>query len=319
MKLHSISGAILAFVFTVGLFASCDSSSSTSSDPKTPADTLPATSAGMVSPSTFSPVAGAYATAQTVSIATATSGADIYYTTDGSTPTTSSTKYSVPVAVNSSLTLKAIAVKAGLTTSSVNAAAYTIQAGGNTTGTVVWNGQTYKTVKIGNQTWMAENLNYAGAAGTTGVCYNNSTDSCKKYGRLYTWSEAMAGGVASSAKPSGVQGICPTGWHVPSDTEWTILQNAAGADSIAGTKLKAKSGWIALNGTDVYGFAVLAAGSHYAIGGAFYDAGGQGYFWTTTQLNDTKAYYRGFTYTYEHVYQGSYDKANGFSLRCTQN
>ncbi|MDR2728373.1 MAG: hypothetical protein LBB56_04515, partial [Chitinispirillales bacterium] len=115
--------------------------------------------------------------------------------------------------------------------------------GGDDSFTDTRNSQTYKTVKIGNQTWMAENLNYAGSGGNTGVCYNSSSDNCSKYGRLYTWAEVMNGASSSLLNPSGVQGVCPVGWHVPSDAEWTILTDFVGGDLTAGTKLKSKTGW----------------------------------------------------------------------------
>ena len=118
-------------------------------------------------------------------------------------------------------------------------------------------GQTYKTVKIGNQVWMAENLNYA----YTGVLYNNSgytSDStswcfsndpanCIKYGRLYTWAAAMdsVGTWSTNGKDCGygvqctpiypVRGICPEGWHLPDKAEWNTLFTAVGGASTAGS------------------------------------------------------------------------------------
>jgi PKD repeat protein len=87
-------------------------------------------------------------------------------------------------------------------------------------------GQTYKWVKIGNQVWMAENLNWVPSndyGGWSG-CYNNSASNCESYGRLYTWPSAMQGAGSSSSTPSGIQGVCPPGWHVPSHDEWTQLE-----------------------------------------------------------------------------------------------
>ncbi|MFI4955126.1 MAG: FISUMP domain-containing protein, partial [Gammaproteobacteria bacterium] len=81
-------------------------------------------------------------------------------------------------------------------------------------------GKQYKTVCIGNQTWMAENLNYD-ASGS--VCYNNDPANCAIYGRLYDWNTIMQGALSSTSVPSGVQGVCPKGWHVPSKAEFDTL------------------------------------------------------------------------------------------------
>jgi len=96
--------------------------------------------------------------------------------------------------------------------------------------------KTYKTVKIGEQVWMAQNLNYHGADGFLGLCYGDEpakkikkTDNCNKYGRLYDWNEAMK--------------ACPNGWNLPSDEEWQTLVDFVGGYEVAGKKLKSKSGW----------------------------------------------------------------------------
>jgi len=90
-------------------------------------------------------------------------------------------------------------------------------------------GKKYKIVKIGTQTWMAENLNYAGQNDDIGYCLGKDPKNCKKYGALYTWDEAMK--------------ICPSGWHLPSKDEWETLVDFAGGEIIAGKKLKAKGAW----------------------------------------------------------------------------
>ena len=116
-------------------------------------------------------------------------------------------------------------------------------------------GKKYPTVCIGDQVWMAKNLDYAGA----GVCYDGNIYSCDTYGRLYTWNEVTAG-VSSNASPSGIKGICPNGWHVPSLSEWQKLINYVGGDVAARDKLRANSPLWEEEGTDDYGFALLPAG-----------------------------------------------------------
>jgi len=122
------------------------------------------------------------------------------------------------------------------------------------------------TVKIGNQTWMARNLD---RATTNSVCYNNSADSCAKYGRLYNWNDAKT--------------ACPSGWHLPTNAEWDALMTAVGGSSTAGRKLKSTSGWYNNgNGTDDYGFSALPGG-HGNSDGNFDYAGYYGYWWSATE------------------------------------
>jgi uncharacterized protein (TIGR02145 family) len=130
-------------------------------------------------------------------------------------------------------------------------------------GSVTYEGQTYKTVEIGSQIWMAENLNY-NASGST--CYNNDPANCVTYGRLYT--ETMA------------RTVCPIGWHLPSKAEWDILIAFVGGET-AGKYLKATSGWnnynsVSGNGTDAYGFAALPGGSCQQGCGEVFN---RGYWW----------------------------------------
>ena len=199
--------------------------------------------------------------------------------------------------------------------------------GGNTSGssasgtfTDSRDGQSYKYVKIGSQTWMAQNLNYRNTTGksdTVGVCYNGLSSNCTTYGRLYTWSEVMAGSSSSTSIPSGVQGICPSGWHVPSDAEWSTLVQYV--DSASGTKLKANSAlWSTNTGTDVYGFSVLPAG-YRNYDGTFRDLGGYADFWSSSESDASSAWYRDFHYNGAHVTRSYSSKAYGFSLRCAEN
>jgi len=163
-------------------------------------------------------------------------------------------------------------------------------------------GKTYKTVKISNQTWMAQNLDYETTTGSW--CYGNSPDSCKKYGRLYDW---------NTAKTS----TCPTGWHLPSITEWENLINYVGSSG-AGTRLKAKSpSW---NGTDDYGFSALPGGRRYTDGSVA-GAGTESHWWTNTEStvgSGANADTRYITSSGSAISYSNYGKNGGHSVRCLQ-
>jgi len=111
----------------------------------------------------------------------------------------------------------------------------------------------YKWVEIGGKTWMAQNLNYDDPSSTTDVCYENDTENCDTYGRLYDW---------ETAKTS-----CPAGWHFPSYAEWATLIDFAGGADYAGAKLMSKTGWATNVGTDDFGFSALPSGMY--SGGKF--------------------------------------------------
>jgi len=191
-------------------------------------------------------------------------------------------------------------------------------------------GQMYRYVKIGNQYWMAQNLNYRNTFGekdTIGLCYEHLASNCAAYGRIYHWDDAMAGASSSNAIPSGVQGICPSGWHVPSDTEWGTLVAYVGSDS-ARIKLSSASGgsncdgcsWAKGHGTDKYGFAVLPAGAYYDDA-EFHGLGGDTFFWTSFENCPVCAWYRYFGSGAATVSGGNskYYRSNSFSLRCLHN
>jgi uncharacterized protein (TIGR02145 family) len=178
--------------------------------------------------------------------------------------------------------------------------------------------QIYKFVKIGTQAWMAQNLNYAGITEGVGVCYGNLSSNCMKYGRLYTWSEVMAGAASSTSVPSGVQGICPSGWHVPSDAEWNILVRYVDS-ATSGTKLKSTSGWTnSGNGTDTYSFTVLPAGDRYRDG-TFGSLDYYTYFWSSSEDDAAHAWARYFLFNLVNTYRLNRNESNSFSLRCLQN
>ena len=180
-------------------------------------------------------------------------------------------------------------------------------------------GKNYKKVTIGTQTWMAENLNFDVLNTTSDVCYDNSDANCEKYGRLYNWSTAMGGKSSSSISPSGVQGVCPAGWHLPSDAEWTTLTDFVGSN--AGTKLKSSQYWEyygpSYTGTDDYGFGALPGGRRNS-GGYFDGAGYYGIWWSATEGDADYAWSRYMYYDYEYVYWDYGIKTSLFSVRCVK-
>lgn len=164
-------------------------------------------------------------------------------------------------------------------------------------------GQTYRTVKIGTQTWMAENLNYETG---NSYCYNDADSNCTKYGRLYTW---------ASAKKA-----CPEGWHLPSDTEIETLFTAVGGRSRAGAKLKAQTGWTAYDGItneDAFGFSALPAGDRDDNGGYDYEGSYAG-FWSSTDYDSHNAYSMYLDYGYDYASLSYSNKYYGFSVRCVK-
>ena len=168
-------------------------------------------------------------------------------------------------------------------------------------GSLPYKGQIYKTIAIGNQTWMAENLNYNS---TNSRCYGDNPNNCKKYGRLYNW---------ATAKTS-----CPTGWHLPSQIEWNIITAYIGGASSEGKKLKATSGWnINGNGTDEIGFSALPGG-YGSSGGNFNYVGNSGCWWSSGEYNSSHAYYCSIDYDSDSANCDEYDKSDLFSVRCLQ-
>jgi len=178
-------------------------------------------------------------------------------------------------------------------------------------------GQTYKTVKIGTQTWMAQNLNYKT---DSSWCYDNDTFYCNKYGRLYKWNVAMT--------------ACPAGYHLPSREEWNGLGQIVGGERMlfvntediywyrgAGNFLKTKSGWSEYrgkngNGTDNYGFSALPGGRRYSDG-ICGGANNYGFWWTATEINDCSAYGRRIDNNNDVMSENDYGKDyTGISVRC---
>jgi uncharacterized protein (TIGR02145 family) len=183
------------------------------------------------------------------------------------------------------------------------------------------NNKIYKWVKIGTQTWMAENLAYAT---TDDVVCNADQSKCNIYGYLYNWAAAMA--IASTYNSSSYsasakhRGACPTGWHIPSSLEWYTLVSYAGGESLAGFKLKAESYWNGEGiGTDDYGFAALPGGYGYFDGkvATLHNVGLYGRWWTT-QNDVTNAYSWSMYYDYPGVAEDYFAKTLLYSVRCVQ-
>ncbi len=186
-------------------------------------------------------------------------------------------------------------------------------------------GQTYKTVVIGTQTWMAENLNLETA---NSYCFKDVDSNCTKFGRLYTWASAMdsAGTWSTNSKNCGyrktcsqtypVQGVCPTGWHIPTFFEWRILFTAIGSASTASKKLKSTSGWLDNNnGTDDYAFSALTTG--YKTNNGYYQfIDSDASFWSSTEDNRNDAYYMYLGFKSEAAYLPSISKETSYTVRC---
>ena len=165
-------------------------------------------------------------------------------------------------------------------------------------------GKTYKTVTIGTQTWMAENLNYDTDATN---CYDGREDLCTIYGGLYKWGAAMV--------------VCPSGWHLPDTTEWKMLITAVGGESTAGRMLKSTSGWDDYkgengNGTDAYSFAVLPAGYYWGNVMDYRYEGSYTCFWSSTGINTGDAYFMYLLFDNERAFLSNNNKDNAFSVRC---
>jgi uncharacterized protein (TIGR02145 family) len=198
--------------------------------------------------------------------------------------------------------------------------------------------QIYNTVLIGTKCWMAENLNIGEMINgsqnmsNNGViekyCYSNNTANCGPYGGLYQWNEIM-----EYTTIPGVQGICPSGWHLPTDDEWKILEGTVDSqypigDPVwnnsgyrgydAGLNLKSIGGWLfGGNGSDLYGFCALPCGCRYTNGN-FYDLGYCTTFWSSSEEGTYYAWHRSLTYNHADINRFDNDKNIGICVRCLQ-
>jgi len=160
-----------------------------------------------------------------------------------------------------------------------------------------------KTVTVGGLTWMAENLN---CDASNSWCYGDDNSNCTKYGRLYTWEAAKT--------------ACPSDWRLPDTADWRRLVEVAGGSSIAGRKLKSKTGWQAIRGissTDEFGFSALPGGYRNADGS--FDFGGNfGLWWSATESGSGNAWNRYMSYGHNDVYENYDNEGYGFSVRCVR-
>ncbi len=204
---------------------------------------------------------------------------------------------------------------------------------------VEYEGQIYNTIQIFSQCWLKENLNVGERIDGTmeqsnngaieKYCYKNEPDSCAKYGGLYQWNEMM-----QYTTQQGTQGICPPGWHLPTDEEWKVLEGVVdsqygigdpewdrysdcrGFD--AGTNMKKTSGWFGNgNGTDLLGFAGLPGGLIDADND-FQGVGTDGTWWVSSVLANFDAWTHAIDYQYPGAYRTYYIMEFGFSVRCVR-
>ena len=205
------------------------------------------------------------------------------------------------------------------------------------------NAADYGSVNINGQIWMAKNW---GCYVSGSKCYNNDPTNCDKYGRLYDWATAMAlpskcnSTLSTSDAECAIttpyhKGICPTGWHIPSNADWDKLYRFADGTSgtsspyispTAGKHLKAKEGWNSCGPSDsgksyscedTYGFSALPGGYGYS-GSGFDYVGDRGLWWSSSENGSDSAYSRGMYYNAEGVYYDYYSKDYLRSVRCLQ-
>jgi len=194
---------------------------------------------------------------------------------------------------------------------------------------VTYEGEVYETVVIGKQVWLKRNLNYAPIDSGAAIyfrCYEDNYANCKKYGRLYSWATAMALSddcnklSCANLMKTPHKGICPIGWHIPSNDDWNKLARYVDSAGAVGKHLKAKEGWndyenASGNGEDTYGFSALPGGVGYTEEG-FYNMGNSGYWWSSNEINNANASRRGMYNNNDSISYYSYGKTLLLSVRC---
>jgi uncharacterized protein (TIGR02145 family) len=187
--------------------------------------------------------------------------------------------------------------------------------------TVDYSGKTYHTVQIGHQCWLRENLDVgtmikgSNEQRDNGIiekyCYNDSIENCNIYGGLYQWNELM-----QYTTIEGTQGICPTGWHIPTFTEFETLSTIVGGD---GNALKAiGQGLYDGTGTNSSGFSALLVGFR-GSNGSSYGLGLYAVFWSSSMSSSISEGFLGLYYSKSNIYVLYREKYFGYSIRCIKN
>ncbi len=202
--------------------------------------------------------------------------------------------------------------------------------------TITYEGQTYEIIIIGDQCWMAENINVGqridgnqemqNNSTIEKYCYDDNESNCNEYGGLYQWDEMM-----QYITQEGTQGICPDGWHIPTDEEWKILEGNVDSQygvgssewdkegwrgDDAGYKLKSETGWNSGgNGSDEFDFTALPGG-YRSDDGYFGNMDGYATFWSTSECSASSAWRRALHYNTDEISRYDSSKDHGRSVRC---
>ena len=311
------------FSVLVAFLAACDDSSSASAENNEPTTLSSAEEQGSSSSSSFTSAGSV--TLSSSRCTGASEECDEAISSDSNAESNGSSSSEQNVASSSSEKLSDIS------SSSADKIAYGSMTDGR-------DGHVYKTVQIGEQIWMAENLNFdpdqdgsGGRIYSWSWCYNKDLDSCSKYGRFYTWAAAMdsAGKWSENGKGCGyndrkcrptypVRGVCPEGWHLPDSTEWNTLIIAAGDTLTGGKVLKSRTGWDdGGDGTDDLGFSALSVGFR-DLNGNYLAPGHSTFFWSSSELKTYFAYHLVLEFFSDEVHLTDSNEDSAYSVRCVK-
>lgn len=201
-------------------------------------------------------------------------------------------------------------------------------------------GETYKTIQIGNQIWMAENLRYVSVYGKAddeegSFVYGEVERNLGRFGRLYTWTAAMnlsqsfndrdvEQSIKKEIEQGEYQGIAPKGWHIPSNEEWETLSQyiISKEDRMPGGVIKATECWEKTfnnaGGDDSVGFAAFPSGGRYSMG-HFFGLNTQALYWTSSIQNNEYAIFRSLSNRNKNLAIGYTYKSDAYAIRCVKN